>query len=68
MNRSVLYDVSEKLPPEKLVAFFTRDERNWADYLQGQDAFTPEAYARLQAKQREILASLLAGIKAAEIN
>ncbi len=57
--RSVLCEVYEQLSPAKVGKFFTRDERNWHEYLQGQDAFTPDAYARLQAQQRATLNALL---------
>jgi hypothetical protein len=55
--RSVLHDVYA-LPPAKVLRFFTRDERNWHEYLQRSDAFTPEAFADLQQKQRAILDDL----------
>ena len=55
--RSVLYEVYE-LPTAKVAKFFIRDERNWCEYLQGADAFTPAAYARLQAQQRVTLNAL----------
>jgi len=55
--RSVLHDVYA-LSPAKVLRFFTRDERNWHEYLQRSDAFTPEAFAELQQKQRAILDDL----------
>ena len=55
--RSVLHDVYT-LPPAKVLRFFTRDERNWHEYLQRSDAFTSEAFAELQQKQRAILNDL----------
>lgn len=57
--RSVLHDVYEKLPVRKWLRFFTLDEKNWVNYLNRQDAFTPRAYAELQAQQRMILNDLL---------
>jgi hypothetical protein len=55
--KSVLYEVYE-LPTAKVAKFFTRDERNWCEYLQSADAFTPAAFARLQAQQRLTLNTL----------
>jgi len=55
---SVLNDVY-KLPPEKVLKFFTRDEQNWRDYLCRSDAFTPVAFAELQRSQRATLNKLL---------
>ena len=55
---SVLHAVYA-LPPAKVAKFFTRDERNWHQYLQRQDAFTPDAVIRFQARQRETLKILL---------
>ena len=43
---SVLHDVYA-IPPAKVLRFFTRDERNWHEYLQRSDAFTPEAFAEV---------------------
>ncbi len=57
--RSVLHDVYAVLPVAKWVKFFTRDERNWHEYLQRSDAFTPAAFAELQQRQRAILNELL---------
>ena len=56
-NLSVLHAVYV-LPPAKIAKFFSRNERNWHEYLQGQDAFTPEAFARLQTQQRATFNSL----------
>jgi len=56
--RSILHDVY-LLPPAKVLRFFTRDERNWHEYLQRSDAFTSEAFAELQQRQRTILGDLL---------
>jgi hypothetical protein len=56
--RSVLYDVYEQLPPGKVLKFFTRDETNWHEYLQRSDAFTLEAFAQLQERQRATLKQL----------
>ena len=55
VKRCVLYDVYQKLPPEKILKFFTQSERIWSEYLQRQDAFTPDAYAKLQAQYQVIL-------------
>lgn len=59
--RSVLYDVYERLSVSGWSKFFTRDERNWSNYLQRQDAFSPKAFAELQHKQRATLDILLRG-------
>lgn len=57
--RSVLYDVYERLPVSRWTKFFTLDEKNWSDYLQRQDAFSPKAHAELQHQQRVTLNILL---------
>lgn len=60
---SVIGDVYRRLSVNKWIEFFTRDERNWSNYLQRPDAFTPEAYEQLQKNQQQLLDSLCNDIK-----
>lgn len=57
--RCVLYDVYECLPVSRWTKFFTLDEKNWSEYLQHQDAFSPETYEELQRSMRATLDILL---------